>query len=196
MISRDPEWDIKRTSKESVEMQGDKMATNCVVAVFDTMKHAQLAVHILERAGFAPDHVSLVTRHIPEGSKLEEELSIGDDAERDAVIGAALGGLAGVLGDATLFFITGLGAVVAAGPLVMAAGAVIGGIIGAMEGWGVHHSHLRGYEDYVRKGKVLVVVDGLPDELMEAEDMLAETDASEVHLHAETGEDSPEVENT
>ena len=154
------------------------MTTNCVVAVFDTMNHAQLAVHILERAGFAPDHVSLVTRHIPEGSQLEEELSVGDDAERDAVIGAALGGLAGVLGDAILFFITGLGAVVAAGPLALAAGAVIGGIIGAMEGWGIHHSHLRKYEDFVREGKVLLVVDGLPDELMEAENMLVETDAS------------------
>ncbi len=172
------------------------MKPNCVVSVFDTMKHAQLAVHILERAGFAPDHVSLITLHIPEGSKLEQELSIGDDSERDAAIGAALGGVAGVLGDAALFLITGLGAVVAAGPLVMAAGAVIGGIIGAMEGWGVHHSHLRRYENFVREGKVLLVVDGLPDELMEAENMLAETDAIETHLHAETSEDSPEVENT
>jgi hypothetical protein len=171
------------------------MTNECVVGVFESVPKAQLAVHILDRAGFAPDHVSLVTRHIDPSSAVGKELSIGDDSLRDAAIGATLGGLAGVVSDATIFLITGIGAIVVAGPLVAAMGAVVGAFLGAMEGWGVHKAHIRKYERLVHEGKVLVVVGGRPDELAQADRMLRQTDATEVHLYAESSGDAPEIDD-
>lgn len=171
------------------------MTNECVVGVFESVPKAQLVVHILDRAGFAPDHVSLVTRHIDPSSDVGKELNLGDDSLRDAAIGATLGGLAGIVSDAAIFLVTGIGTIVVAGPLVAAMGAVVGAFLGAMEGWGVHKAHIRKYERLVHEGKVLVVVGGQPDELAQADRMLRQTDATEVHLYAESSGDAPEIDD-
>ncbi len=171
------------------------MTNECVVGVFDSMTAAETAVHILDRAGFAPDHVSIVARHVDPASNVGQELTQGDDSMRDAVVGATLGGLVGIVSDVALFVITGIGVIVMAGPLLAATGAVVGAFLGTMEGWGVHHRHIHDYETLVREGKVLVVVDGQPKEVAEAERMLRQTDAARVHLHAQSGDDATEIDD-
>ncbi len=113
------------------------MSNECAVGVFETIEHAKAAVHILDRAGFAADHISVVTRHIDTSSDVGKELNLSDDSLRDAAIGATLGGVLGVLGDAAIYLIAGVGAVVVSGPLVGAM-AIVGAFLGAMEGWGIH----------------------------------------------------------
>ena len=176
--------------------KGAIMKTDCVIAVFDSVTHAERAIHILDLAGFTPDSVSLVTRHVDANSEMGQELQLGDDSIRDAAIGATLGGLVGILGEAGVFMATGMVAFIAAGPLVALAGAVFGGLLGAMRGWGIHESHIQRYEDLLHAGRVLVVVQGDPARMREAEVLLHETDASEVQLHAPTSEDAPEVAET
>ena len=171
------------------------MTNQCVGGVFESVPQAEQAIHILDRAGFAQNHVSLVTRHIDPTSDVAKELNYGDDSLRDAAIGATLGGIAGIIGDAALFLIVGASAIVIAGPLVAATGMVVGAFLGAMEGWGVHKSHIEKYEQLVHEGKVLVVVDGGPKELAEADRMLRQAESTEVHLHAKSSADAAEIDD-
>ena len=171
------------------------MKHQCVVGVFDSLEASKLAVGVLGRGGFAAGNVSLVTRHVDPTTDVGNELEFGDDSLPDAAIGATLGGLIGVLGDATLFMLTGIGTILIAGPLVTAVGAIVGGLVGAMEGWGIHKLHIRKYENLVREGKVLLVVDGNPIEIAEADRMLRETEATEVHRYAQSSDDAPEIDD-
>ena len=136
-----------------------------------------------------------MTRHIDPASDVGQELNFGDDSLRDAAIGATLGGLAGIIGDAALVLIAGVGAVVVTGPLVAVTGVVVGAFLGAMEGWGVHKSHIQKYERLVDEGKVLVVVDGGPKQLAEAERMLRQAESTEVHLYAKSSANAPEIDD-
>lgn len=175
-------------------MNKPEASDQCVVAVYASMEKARTAVHILEQAGIAPDRVSLVARHIDPDSPAGNELALEDDTVRDAAIGATLGGLAGVLGDATLVVLTGLGGFVVAGPLLALTGAVVGALLGAMRGWGVHESHIRKYEELAKAGKVLVIVDGGVEQVSAAERLLQQTDNEQLHLHVRS-DDVGEVDD-
>jgi hypothetical protein len=174
------------------------MSTQCVVAIFDDLEAAKAAVMALEKSGFAERQVSLVTHAVKEDVPLhqEAEMEFGDEGVANAMKGAGLGGLFGALIGSPLLLVTGLGAAVVAGPLAAAAtGAVIGGFLGGMSGWGVHTDHLQEYEDKVREGKVLVVVSGDADNVADAERILTGTEAIEVRVHTETEADSPEIDD-
>ncbi len=173
-------------------------STQCVVAVFDEVAAAKAAVMARERSGFAERQVSLVTHAVKEDIPLhqEAELEFGDEGVKNAMKGAGLGGLFGTLIGSPLLLVAGLGAAVIAGPLALAAtGAVIGGFLGGMSGWGVHTDHLEEYEERVRAGKVLVIVSGDADNVADAERILTGTEAVEVRTHAETDADSPEIDD-
>jgi hypothetical protein len=171
------------------------MAKNqCVVGVFDTVLQAEAAVRDLQQAGFTMDQISLVTRHIDEQSDVGKELNYGDDSLRDAAIGATLGGLMGVVSDAAIIMMAGVGTIIATGPILVA-GVVAGAFLGALAGWGVHSANIRKYESLVQEGKVLVVVDGDPEQVADADRLLRRTEASEVHLHSKSSDDAPEIDD-
>ncbi len=167
----------------------------CVVGVFNAMPAAEKAVRSLHAADFTSDHISLVARHINPNAKEAAELEMGDDSARDAAIGGALGGLAGVAGAATLLSITGIGLIVLTGPIVALTGVVVGALLGAMRGWGVHDAKIKEYEKLVEEGNVLVIVAGEPLEVEKAERLLKGTDARHVHLHAKSSTDAPGVDD-
>jgi hypothetical protein len=64
-----------------------------------------------------------------------------------------------------------------------------------MEGWGVHRHRLEEYEQAIQEGKILVIVHGDPETVSQSEPVLQETQAKEIHMHARTGDDSPEVDD-
>jgi uncharacterized membrane protein len=172
------------------------MADECVVGIYDSAAKAEEAVHILDRSGFPRHQISVVASAVGENTEVAKELKYGDDSMKDAALGAGVGGLAGLLIGATVLTISGLGAVLIAGPLAAGlTGALVGAFLGAMRGWGVHDERRREYEEKVKQGKVLLVAHGDPLEVAEAERLLKETDVSELHLHAKTGDDSPEVDD-
>jgi hypothetical protein len=123
-------------------------------------------------------------------------MSRGDISERTAIGGAALGGLMGFLLASPLLMIPGLGPVLIAGPIAAGmTGAIVGGFLGGMAGWGVHADRIQEYEEKVRAGSALVVVSGEPDDVATAKQILEETEAQEVHLHA-TSADAREIDVT
>lgn len=167
----------------------------CVVGVYDSGEKAEAAVRSLHDAGFTSEHISLVKRHIDPHGKTAEELETGDDSVREAAVGGALGGLAGMAGAATLLSITGIGLILLTGPIVTLTGAIVGAFLGAMRGWGVHENNIREYERLVEQGNVLLVVAGNPLEIEKVERLLRETDVKRVHLHAASSTDAKEIDD-
>jgi len=147
--------------------------TQTVVGVFEQTADAERAVADLIASGIAREKISLVTPqqqehvHIP-GANVEhvEDMAIG------AVGGGLLGGMLGALVGMVAIAIPGIGPVIAAGPLAAAlggaagatmvlgagAGAVGGGILGALTWAGITHEEALVYEDLIRRGGTLVMV--------------------------------------
>ncbi len=172
-----------------------ELTDGCVVAIYESNDTAHAAVRDLNSVGFGPDHVSVIHRHFDPDAKSDEEMSLGDDSLHDAAVGGAVGGAVGAAGAATLMTVTGIGMVLMSGPLVALTGAIVGAFLGAMQGWGVREHNLKQYEKDVEDGKTLVVVTGDSTEIARADQLLRLTSASDVHLHARTGDDSREIDD-
>jgi hypothetical protein len=166
-------------------------ARESVVAIYESLDQAKAAVQALEQAGFPHDQVSLVTRNVKRQLDRSDVVEKDDQAEPDARKGAALGGLVGLLLGAPLLTIPGVGLVLLAGPLATAlTGAVVGGFLGSMAGWGVPEDAIDEYQDRVREGEVLVIAHGDPLTVARADRLLQATSAREVKLHATPSDSS------
>jgi hypothetical protein len=178
---------------EGGDRDGGKMDTQCVAAVYWSFDDAKRAMIALERANFPLEKVSLVTHSVKGQVSDEGALQFGDQTERKAVKGAGVGGLVGALLGAPLLAVPGVGPLLLAGPIATGlTGAIVGGFLGSMIGWGVHDDHVREYEAKVRDGAVLVVVNGDPKHVAAAKRVLDDTAPAELRVHAETSEDDIE----
>jgi len=86
-----------------------------------------------------------------------------EGATTGAVTGGVLGGTVGLLAGIGALAIPGLGAFIAAGPLLAAlsgaaAGAATGGVVGALIGLGIPEYEAKAYEDRLKAGGYLVAV--------------------------------------
>ncbi len=171
------------------------MKTESVVGIYGSFADAANGIRLLDEAGFPHDQVSLVTSAID--ARLPRERAAvqpGDESENKAAAGAAVGGLLGLLVGAPLLAIPGIGPLLLAGPLAAGmTGAVVGGFLGSMSGWGVHSDHVAEYQRKVAEGKVLVIVHGNPREVAQAERILRESNPLEIHVHAPDSADSEEI---
>jgi hypothetical protein len=161
------------------------MAEEIVVAVYkDTLK-AKSAIDRLIASGFPQQNISLATASLNnEPAAVKKALELGDQAEKDAVVGAGIGAVIGALGGVTVVTLAGVGVVIA-GPLAAWTGVVVGGLIGAISGWGVHKDHVARYEQKIKSGHVLVLAHGSdPLKVAAAEKLLQTTKPDEIHLHA------------
>jgi outer membrane lipoprotein SlyB len=171
------------------------MAEECVVAVYKDVAQAKAAIDTLIASGFPQTNISLVTASLKnEPAAVKRALELGDNAEKDAAIGAGIGGVIGLLGGATVVSMAGAGVVIA-GPLGALTGVVVGGLIGAIRGWSVHSDHIPKYEEKIKSGQVLVIAHGNdPAKVAAAEKTLHTTRPAEIHLYASTDDaDDPRV---
>jgi uncharacterized membrane protein len=148
------------------------MHAECVVAEYESVSGVQTALEVLERFDFSDDAVSVVSRSSDEGrAQLREELEQEDEipptpAGKAARLGTLIGGSI-----ATPFSVMSMvGPFIVAGPLAgMAAGAAVGGLLGGTTEWGVSGKAADEYEQRVKEGSMLVLVNSTPDRLTEAE---------------------------
>jgi hypothetical protein len=90
--------------------------------------------------------------------------------------------------------VAGSAVILLAGPIgIGLAGAVVGAFLGGLGGWGVHVDRIAHYESLVQEGKTLVIAKGNPLQIIHAERTLSETGPLEIHVHAKTESESPEV---
>jgi hypothetical protein len=139
--------------------------TQTVTALYDTYDSALSAVNALEAAGIPYSDISIVSNNVDNRYRKDRPTETAADAGKGAGIGAAVGGVGGLLTGLGLLAIPGVGPVVAAGWLVATAagavtGAVVGGaaggLVGALTGSGVPERDAHFYAEGVRRGGTLV----------------------------------------
>lgn len=149
-----------------------------VAAIFDSRAEAERAADALVDMGAERDQISLLakgedggaaqssTPHAhADGAMVEPAREVGDSGAAltttdggDVAHGATIGAVAGIAAGLLALMVPGIGLVLAAGPLAMAAasGAIAGGVYGGLRDIGINEQHARGYEEHVRSGRVLL----------------------------------------
>jgi hypothetical protein len=139
--------------------------TQIVTALYDTYDSAASGVGALEAAGVPASDISIVSNNIDNRYTRDRPAHTAEDAGKGAGIGAAVGGVGGLLTGLGMIAIPGVGPAVAAGWLVATAagaitGAVVGGatggLVGALTGAGVPERDANFYAEGVRRGGTLV----------------------------------------
>jgi len=138
--------------------------TKTIVGVFNSVQDAHAAVAELEAQGITRDDISVVANKNASGYNTMDDRDKTSDVVADAGIGAAIGGVGGlILSAAGALTVPVIGPILAAGPIAAALtgagiGAAAGGLVGALTGSGVPEPDAKYYAEGVRRGDVLVTV--------------------------------------
>ncbi len=139
--------------------------TRSVVALFDSVTDADRAVTDLVQAGITRDHISVVANNSTGAVNTSTSTTTTTDTDHAGPVGGSLfGALVGAVVGLGAILIPGIGPVIAAGPLIGAAGAIAGaviggttgGITGGLLGLGVPQEEIHYYAEGVRRGGTLV----------------------------------------
>jgi uncharacterized protein (TIGR02271 family) len=148
--------------------------TKSVIGTYSSLESAIEVVNNLVNAGFSRNNISIIANDPDEryASYVDTDANL-DDTAKGAGIGAAIGGLGGLLLGLGALAIPGVGPVIAAGPLAAAlagagVGAVTGGIIGALIDLGIPEESAHMYAESVRRGNVLVAAQVEDNRVQEA----------------------------
>lgn len=148
----------------------DNQITKNVVGVFDTEQEAILAIEDLQKQGYNSEDISVISKNRDDVDAITDETGTkaGEGAATGAVAGGTLGGIGGLLAGVSALAIPGVGPIVAMGPIGAAltgivAGAGIGGLSGALIGMGIPEDEAKMYDESVRDGKILVLVENRGD---------------------------------
>ncbi|MHC5934390.1 histidine kinase [Nostoc sp.] len=176
------------------------------VGVFSNRRDAEHALHELKNVGFDMNRVSVITQ---DGDKddiagAEVRDRVGDKSDEGAKVGAAtggaLGGLTGLLVGLGTLAIPGIGPIMLAGAAATTLattlagagiGAVAGSLLGALIGLGIPEERARVYDERVRRGHYLVILDGTDAEIIRAEAILHQQGVEEFGIY-----DNPDATNT
>jgi len=173
-----------------------------VTAIFVDRAAAERAANALVDIGAENEHISILARG-EEGAVtntamaadgtthdlVEPARAVGDSGaalttsdEGDAAKGAAIGAVAGLAAGLLALTLPGIGLVLAAGPLALAAasGAIAGGVYGGLRDIGIDETAARGYEERLRGGHVLLTALVPNIAQQRVRDVLAEYDAEDV----------------
>ncbi|AVH72058.1 general stress protein [Nostoc sp. 'Lobaria pulmonaria (5183) cyanobiont'] len=175
------------------------------VGVFSHRRDVEHALHELKKVGFDMDRVSVITQDGDRDDIAGADVSdrVGDKSDDGAKVGAAtggaLGGLAGLLVGLGTLAIPGIGPIMLAGAAATTLattlagagiGAVAGSLLGALIGLGIPEERARVYDERVKQGHYLVIVDGTDAEILRAEAILNNQGVEEFGIY-----DHPDATN-
>jgi len=141
-----------------------------VVGTFSNIQNAYDVANDLVKAGYNRNDISVIVNDANNEYSPYVDTKVvktTDDVGTGVGVGAAIGGLGGLLIGLGALAIPGIGPVVAAGPLLAAltgagVGAVTGGIVGALVDLGIPDEDANLYSEGLRRGNVLVIAQ-VPD---------------------------------
>jgi len=167
---------------------------NAIVCTVDNRAQAEDAIRRLTEAGFGTNDISVLMSDAA-GTKdfaHEHNTKAPEGAIGGAAAGGVLGGGLGLLVGLGALAIPGLGAFIAAGPLLAAlggaaAGGVVGGVTGALVGLGIPEIEAKVYEGKLHGGSLLmsVHVDNA-EERKRAENLLKDLGAEHISTTTES----------
>ncbi|MEH2176231.1 general stress protein [Nostoc sp.] len=175
------------------------------VGVFSHRRDVEHALHELKKVGFDMNRVSVITQDGDKDDIAGADVSdrVGDQSDEGAKVGAAtggaLGGLAGLLVGLGTLAIPGIGPIMLAGAAATTLattlagagiGAVAGSLLGALIGLGIPEERARVYDERVRRGHYLVIIDGTDSEILRAEAILNHQGVEEFGIY-----DHPDATN-
>lgn len=167
------------------------MSQDCLIGAFDSPEDWDTAERELELRGLTSQHFKLL-RDEHDVHALVPQISLQSDQAKPRLMwGASLGCLLGAVGSFFVTFAVGGEWAASSAPLGIAAtGAIVGGLIGALSGWGLPRDREAELMSLLadRKG---VVVRGNPEELAQAEHALRAADAVAIRYY-EASSDPPE----
>ena len=164
------------------------------IGLFDTSHDAERALQRLERAGFEAKDISITVRKTRVNTTESGDRMMGEGLQPKTVTGMVDGDLTRRLAGAGLVIISGIGPVLAVGPLAtgLAAGSMqrstasdqglgvlSGGLIDVLSGVGVPDDHAQIYSEGVRRGAVLIAVHTDELGLGSAQNILRESGAAD-----------------
>ncbi len=168
-------------------------ANSAVVAIYDTHQAAEESVRELQKSGFDMRKLSIVGKDF----QMEEEVvgyyTTGDRMKAWGKNGAFWGGLWGLLFGSAVFFMPGIGPLLAAGPIVVSiVGAletalVVGSLSAlgaALYSMGIPKDSVIEYEKQIKAGKFVVIAHSSPSEVSKAKAILAASKHQGVQEHA------------
>lgn len=159
-----------------------------VIGVFRDVKTAEEAVRALRNKGFKDNEISIVAKD-DQNKTRKRDMEVGGEMGTDTISdgtawGGALGGVAGLLAGVGALAIPGIGPIVAAGPLAgVLSGAVTGGVAGGLIDLGIQEERGRQYEQELKKGGILAVIETSEDKVNDASSILRQNGAKDVEAH-------------
>lgn len=165
---------------------------NAAIAVYDTHIQAETAIKELQKSGIDMKKLSILGKDYHAEENVVGYYNAGDRMKFWGKLGAFWGGLWGLLFGSALFFIPGIGHIVALGPVGgMIVGAlenavIVGGLsaLGAgLYSVGIPKDSIVKYETAVKADKFLVIVHGTEDEVAKAKGIIKSTDPVESETH-------------
>lgn len=164
--------------------------------LFYSRDEAEAVVRDLKETGFDMDRVSVIARDADKIGGHETTEGVGnkadDGAATGAVTGGALGGITGLLVGLGALAIPGLGPILLAGAEATAIattlagagiGAAAGGLIGALIGLGIPEEKAKVYNDRVKSGSFLVIVNGTAAEIARAKSVMQKNGVEEFGIY-------------
>ncbi|MBD2307723.1 hypothetical protein H6G17_19840 [Chroococcidiopsis sp. FACHB-1243] len=152
------------------------------VGIFPNRVQAEQALSQLRDSGFPMQQVSAIAKDAASRDRLDNTSQTGNQAgegaRAGAIAGGATGGLLGLIEGLAVLAIPGVGPAAAAGAVLAntlvtgGIGAAIGGLGGALIGWGIPEEQAKFYQNRVARGDYLIVVEGTPAEIHRAEAIL------------------------
>ncbi|HBN94742.1 MAG TPA: hypothetical protein DDZ66_00450 [Firmicutes bacterium] len=166
-----------------------------VIGVFRDINTAEDAVKALRNKGFRDNEISILAKDSQGQGKgqrqgMSRDMETGSDfGGADSIAdgttwGGALGGVAGLLAGVGALAIPGIGPIVAAGPLAgVLSGAVTGGVAGGLIDLGIPEERGRQYEQNLKQGGILAVIETSEDKVNDASSILRQNGAKDVESH-------------
>ena len=81
-----------------------------------------------------------------------------------------------------------VGPMLIAGPLAEALISGVGGLLGALAGWGISKKNITAYQEHLKSGKYLLIASGSADEVSHAHIILGNTGSEELKIHSDSEE--------
>ena len=165
---------------------------NAAIAIYNTHIEAEAAIKELQKSGIDMKKLSILGKDYHAEENVVGYYNAGDRMKFWGKLGAFWGGLWGLLFGSALFFIPGIGHIVALGPVGgMIVGAlenavIVGGLSALGAGLfsvGIPKDSVIKYETAVKADKFLVIVHGTKDEVTKAKDIIKSTDPVDSEAH-------------
>ena len=167
---------------------------NAVVAIYHTHADAEAAVKELQKAGYDMTKLSIVGKDYHTEEHVTGYYTTGDRMKYWGKLGAFWGGIWGLLFGAAFFAIPGLGAILAAGPVVawivgaLEGAVVVGGLDALAAGLysiGIPKDSVLKYETALKSAKFLLIAHGSPAEATKAQQILRTTPVADLGVHVD-----------